>query len=249
MRSLVLLLSLFTFLLPVPALAADPIVIFANDANPPKTWLENGHTRGALADILHEIAARTDLRFDIRLMPWKRAYMNALESRGGLIGMSRNRMRNILFDFSEVVFTDELRLVVLKGHEFPYRTMEDLKGKVLGVTRGASYGDEFDRAKGRIFTPSEDSSTVCRLRMLLAGRIDAALIGPGPAPLQFAIARDKVLMENSDRFVVLDPPFIRDENYIGFTKDMHCLKIIKQINKALREMREDGTFERIEGRY
>jgi len=127
--------------------------------------------------------------------------------------------------------------------------MEDLRGKTLGVTRGASYGDAFDRAKGRIFTPSEDSSPVCRLRMLLAGRIDAALIGPGEAALRFSLTLDKKLSEHRDRFVMLDTPFARDDNYIGFTKAMRQTETLDLINRALREMHRDGAIERIEARY
>ena len=253
LRAHLLLLSLTILLgvpLPAPAAsAADPIVIFGNSSKPPKSWLDEGSPKGILVDILREVEARTGLVFDIRLMPWKRAYMNALDGQGGIFGLSRNKKRLNLFDFSEVQYVEELRLVVLKGNEFTYRTIDDLKGKTLGVTRGASYGDEFDRAKGQVFTPSEDSSPVCRLRMLLAGRIDAALIGPGEAALNFALARDKKLSEHRDRFVMLPPSFVRDDNYIGFAKAMQRTETLDRINRALRELQRDGVIEQIEARY
>ena len=255
-HALLALLLLLTLTIPatapVPAYAAstaEPIVIFGNSTKPPKSWLDEGHPKGILVDILREVERRTGLVFDIRLMPWKRAYMNALDGRGGIFGLSRNRERLSLFDFSEVQYVEELRLVVMDDKVFSYRTMEDLRGKVLGVTRGASYGDAFDRAKGKIFTPSEDSSPVCRLRMLLAGRIDAALIGPGEAALHFNLTQDKKLAEHRDRFVMLDTPFARDDNYIGFAKSMRRTETLGRINRALREMQRDGAIERIEARY
>ncbi|MEZ7196600.1 substrate-binding periplasmic protein [Pseudodesulfovibrio karagichevae] len=253
MRPFTLLLALLTLLaaqLPAPpAHAADPIVIFGNDSKPPKSWMEDGCAKGILVDILHEIEARSGLVFDIRLMPWKRAYLSALDDRGGIFGLSKNRQRLSLFDFSDVMYVDEMRLVVLKGREFAYRSVEDLKGKTLGVTRGASYGDEYDRAKGRIFVPSEDSGAVSRLRMLLVGRIDAALIGPGRTSVRTAITRDNTLMENRDQFVILDTPFVRDDNYIGFTQSMARRETLQRINRVLRAMRRDGTIRRIEARY
>ncbi|WP_319583325.1 transporter substrate-binding domain-containing protein [uncultured Pseudodesulfovibrio sp.] len=232
-----------------PAFAANPIVIFGNDCKPPKSWMHNGRPKGVLVDILHEIEARTGLSFDIRLMPWKRAYMSALEGRGGIFGLSKNMERMSLFDFSEVMYVDEMRIVVLKGREFTYREPEDLKGMTLGITRGASYGDEFDRAKGRIFIPSEDSGPISRLRMLLAGRIDAALIGPGEASVRFTISQDTMLMENSDQFVILDTPFVQDDNFIGFPKNSKRRKLLDQIDHALLDMQGDGTIQRIEARY
>ena len=243
-------LALLTaLLLPSPATAADHIVIYGNDCKPPKSWVHQGRPKGVLVDILHEIEARTGLKFDIRLMPWKRAYMNALEGRGGIFGLSKNQERLGLFDFTEVMYVDEMRLVVLKGREFVYRKPEDLKGMVLGVTRGASYGDEYDRAKGKIFIPSEDSGPISRLRMLLAGRIDAALIGPGEASVRFTITQDRMLMENRDQFVILDTPFVQDDNYIGFLKGTDRLDALDKIDRALRDMRKEGAIRRIEDRY
>jgi polar amino acid transport system substrate-binding protein len=250
MRPSTLLLTLLAaLLLASPALAADPIVIFGNDSNPPKSWMDHGRPKGILVDVLREIATRTGLAFNLRLVPWKRAYTNALEGRGGIFGLSVNRKRMALFDFSEVLYVDEIRLVVIKGHEFPYHSVEDLKGMVVGVTRGASYGDEFERARRTIFIPSEDSGTVSRLRMLLAGRIDAALIGPGEASVRLTIDRDKELVKNRGQFVILDTPFVRDDNYIGFSLDMHRQNTLAKINRALRKMREEGAIRRIEERY
>ncbi|HKI80252.1 MAG TPA: transporter substrate-binding domain-containing protein [Pseudodesulfovibrio sp.] len=250
MRHITLLLTfLATLLLSSSTFAADPIVIFGTDCKPPKSWVHLGLPKGVLVDILHEIEARTGLSFDIRLMPWKRAYMYALEGRGGIFGLSKNRDRMALFDFSDVMYVDEMRLVVLKDREFSYHTVEDLKGMTLGVTRGASYGDDFDRAKGRIFTPSEDSGPISRLRMLLAGRIDAALIGPGEVSVRFAIAQDKILRKNQEQFVILDTPLAQDDNYIGFSKDSKQHAVLEKIDKALLEMQQDDTIRRIESRY
>jgi ABC-type amino acid transport substrate-binding protein len=250
MRHLSLLLALLAALLIAsPVLAAAPIVIYGNDCKPPKSWMDHGRPKGVLVDILHEIEARTGLTFDIRLMPWKRAYMSALDGRGGIFGLSMNMERKALFDFSEIMYVEEMRLVVLKGREFDYHSINDLKGMVLGVTRGASYGDAYDRAKGRVFIPSEDSGPISRLRMLLAGRIDAALIGPGEASIRFTISQDDMLTENRDQFVILDTPFVHDDNYIGFSKLSEQREVLDKINRALQEMHRDGSIRRIENRY
>ncbi|MCJ2164909.1 MULTISPECIES: transporter substrate-binding domain-containing protein [unclassified Pseudodesulfovibrio] len=229
--------------------AAGPIVIFGNDCKPPKAWID-GHTpKGILVDILREIEKRTDLVFDIQLMPWKRSYMQALECKGGIIGLSMNTERLDIFDYSSVLCYDELRLVVLKGREFQYNTMEDVKGKTLGYTRGASYGDEFDLAKKTIFIASEDVDPVCRLRMVLAGRIDAALIGPGEASVRYIIENNDILKRQKDKLVILPTPFTSDPNYIGFHKDMCAGDDLKKINHALRSMWADGAIQAIIDSY
>ncbi|AMK10663.1 substrate-binding periplasmic protein [Pseudodesulfovibrio indicus] len=241
--------ALILLLAVAPAWAAEPVVIFGNHATPPKSWMENGTPRGILVDILHEIEARTGISFDIRLMPWKRAYMLAQAGNGGLIGLSKTKERLTIFDYSGAMYYDEIRLVVLKGNEFPYKTVSDLKGKVVGVTRGASYGDDFDSAKGRVFTPSEDTGPLCRLRMLLVKRIQVALIGPGEASVRHTIENDTDLRKHRDEFSILPAPFNHDPNYIGFEKGMRMGDTLREIDKALADMWKDGTIQAIEARY
>ena len=246
---ILIILLLCCSLAGLPAMAAERIILFGYDNKPPLAWVENDTPKGIYLDILHQIEERTGLAFEIRLMPWKRAYMQALDKQGGIFGLSKNTERLRIFDYSEMMYVDEMRLVVLKGNEFEYRTVDDLEGKTIGVTRGASYGDVFDKASKTIFTPSVDANPVCRLRMLLAGRIDAALIGPGEASVRHVIEQDRELRMNRNRFVVLETPFNRDANFIGFNKALDRTGTLAEINQALEAMWLDGTIERIEAQY
>ena len=54
--------------------------------------------------------------FDIKLYPWKRAYKNSLNSKKGIVGLSMTEDRLKLFDYSEVLFYDEVILIVKKGN-------------------------------------------------------------------------------------------------------------------------------------
>jgi ABC-type amino acid transport substrate-binding protein len=56
-------------------------------------------------------------------------------------------------------------------------------------------------------------------------------------------------VKNRGQFVILDTPFVRDDNYIGFSLDMHRQNTLAKINRALRKMREEGAIRRIEERY
>lgn len=243
------LLATFLLLTATPALAQKPIALFSYDNKPPLAWLEDGQPKGIYIDILHQIEKRTGLTFEISLLPWKRAYMLAQDSKGGIFGLSKNKDRLRIFDYSALLYVDEMRLVVLRGHEFDYNSVEDLRGKTVGVTRGASYGDVFDKARATVFTPSEDANPISRLRMLLAERIDVALMGPGEASVHHVINQDQELTLNRDMFVILETPFNEDANYIGFNKTLCQGKTLDKINAALQAMREDGTIERIEKRY
>ena len=244
-----IILIALVLLVSTPCFAHQIIVVFGNDSKPPKSWTDKCQPRGISVDILREIEKRTDLKFYIHLFPWKRAYNNAKERRGAIFGLSKTSERQKIFDYSDVMYFDEMRLITLKGQEFPFTSCADLKGKTIGVTRGALYGDEYAKALGTIFTPSYDANPVVRLRMLLAGRIDAALVGPGKSCLKHIINQDPKLKANADKFTFLPHPFARDPNYLGFHKKLLQKPTIAIINQALHEMWKDGTITAIEARY
>ena len=157
----------------------DAILIFANHSKPPKVFLENKIPKGILVEIMRYVDQNLPQSFEYHFYPWKRAYQNALDGKGGVIGFSKNSERLKVFDYSVVMYHEELLLVVLKGNEFSYNSMQDLKGKKVGSLRGASFGEEFEIGKKNVFEIDEDDNLEQRLLKLLRKRIDVALIGPG----------------------------------------------------------------------
>lgn len=228
---------------------AAEIVVLGNDDKPPKVYLEDDQPKGVLIDILKYLETHTAHDFVYELYPWKRAYNQALEGRGVIVGLSKTSERLTLFDYSEPIFFDELVLVVRRGNEFQFTGIPDLRGKIIGHQRGSSYGDAFEQAKGRVFTAQEDGSGRQRLLKLLAGRIDAALLGPGELGVAKVIDQDPKLRANRESFVVLEQPFAIDPNYIGFSKAFGQQAILDEINEAIRYGWNSGAMQSIIDAY
>ena len=146
-------------------------------------------------------------------------------------------------------FCSSILLVVLKNHEFPFSTIEDLAGKRVGVRRGSSYGDDFEHGKKELFTVDEDSNAVQRLKKLYWQRIDVALIGPGKAGLNQVLKDNPELLQKKDEFVVLNKPFKRDPNYLGFVKTMNMKEFLQEFNQVLQKGYEDGSIQQIINKY
>ena len=138
---------------------------------------------------------------------------------------------------------------MIKGHQFPFKAIDDLAEKIVGVRRGSSYGDEFERGKKGIFTVEEDGNAHQRLRKLLKRRIDVALIGPGKTGLNQVLHDDSKLFEFRDEFVVLEKPFGRDPNYLGFAKTMKMQAFLKEFNKILKKGYANGNIQQIIDAY
>jgi ABC-type amino acid transport substrate-binding protein len=249
MKHVVLVIAGMLFFLHGTPVIADDILIVGNEYKPPKVYLEHGEPKGILVDIMRYIEQETGHRFTIQLYPWKRAYAMAENGEEGVIGLSMTKERLQIFDYSDVMYYDDMVLVVVKGHEFPFATIDDLAGKRVGVRRGSSYGDEFERGRKEIFEAEEDSNAIFRLKKLLAQRIDVALIGPGQAGLNQVLKDDPELFQRKDEFVILPTPFNRDPNYLGFAKSLNRQTLLQEVNQILRKGYEDGTIQRIIDRY
>ena len=242
---MILLLFVIILLANGTTVYCDDLVIFGNNAKPPKYYQENNTPKGILIDIMRYVETETDYSFDIRLMPWKRAYRYALSGKGGIIGLSKTSERLRVFDYSDVMYYDELLLVVLKGNEFSFNSIKDLKDRKLGVQRGSSYGDEFEKGKGTLFSIVEDENPVQRLRILLRKHSDVALIGPGKMGIYQAIKQHSELLRRKDEFVILPKAFKKDPNFLGFAKTMNMGDFLKEFNQTLKKAGNTGAIQKI----
>jgi polar amino acid transport system substrate-binding protein len=226
------------------------MVIFGNNTKAPKSYIEDGQNKGILVEMVDYIGKDMNCQFTVKLNPWKRAYNYALNDKGGIFGFSKNTERVKLFDYSDVMFYDDMLLVTLKDNKFKYSSIQDLKGKKVGVVRGGSFGEEFHKAlKGNLFEIVEDSNPQHRLAKLLRGVIDVALIGPGKAGVYDAINNNPKLIKNKEKFIILSTPFNRDPNYLGISKRMNKKDFLVRFNKSLQKGKESGAFDKIVQKY
>lgn len=229
-----------------PAHASD-ILIVGNEAKVPKIYKENGQAKGILIEIVRAVDRELEGHaFTYQLFPWARAYNMAEQGKAGIIGLSMTAQRLEIFDYSDVLYFDEVIVVVKRGKEFPFAGVGDLRGKVVGIGRRGTFGGEFDQAaKAGLFKVEEDDGDVPRLKKLLAGRIDCALISPGPYALNQVVSGDRDLLVARDAFVALPQPLARDPNYLGFAKSMRMRYFLDEFNAALRRCRQRGEIQRI----
>lgn len=185
-----------------------------------------------------------NVEFDVNTFPWARSYKMALNAKGGIIGISVNEERKEIFDFNHVpIFLDTMILVTKKGSEFRFENLEDLKGKKIGYCRGCSFGKTFEDAK-KYFIPVEtDDGREQRLLMLLHGKIDAALLGPGEYALK-TICNESESLE-FEQFSILKKPLVIDPNYIAFSKKLNKQDFLNRFDKVLQKKIDSGTIEKI----
>jgi polar amino acid transport system substrate-binding protein len=228
------------------AQAAD-IAVFSGDGSPPKMYLQDGKSRGILVDILQYADQHMPQhQFQVKLFPWARAYQQALVGRGGVAGLSWTHRRDDLFDYSEPLFFDEVVIVVRKGHEFRFNSIDDLKGKRLGVVHGAAFGEAFDKAqKAGFFIVDGDSGAQNRIQKLLRGRIDCALFNVGKVGFEEALRINNVFSTLKDKLVVLPVPFRKDPNFLAFPKSLKMKPWLAEFDEVIKKGYARGDIQKI----
>lgn len=239
------LLFLSGFIASVPA-KAERLVIYGDDAYPPVIYLDHGKPAGILPAIFSRLQKDTGDQYELVLVPWKRALYESQQGRGGITTISWNKERDRIYDFSEPIYYDDIQLVVLKGKEFAFKQLQDLKGKKLGGAAGASYGEEIDSAiSSGLLKIDRDPNQDVRLRKLLFGRIDVALIGNGNAGLNRILDSVPDLKAKRSQFVALPQPLTRDPLYLAFAKSMHKQAAIQRFNQALKALKKTPEYQQI----
>lgn len=229
-------------------LHCETLVVFSDENYPPIVYIQDGKPAGKFVEILRRASQITGDRYDLQLFPWKRAYEQARQGLGAVIGVSLNAERSEIFDFSDPLYNDDLQIVVLKDRPFKFTQLVDLKGKTLGGVLGASYGDMIDKAiEQGLFFVDRDLSQVNRLKMLLAQRIDGAIIGNGMEGFEAILQSDPELYAQRTKLTVLKTPLARDPLYLAIAKSMNKKPVIERFNKALRALQLTGDNKRSPG--
>lgn len=134
-----------------------------------------------------------------------------------------------------VIFCMALPLLAGCGKVPPnsVHSLEDLKGKKIGVqleTTGDVFASEIEDADVKRFNKGRDAVIALR-----KGQIDAVMLDDEPA---------RVFAEEFGDVELLDTAYADEEYGIAVNKENDTL--LKQINEALKELKADGTIEKIE---
>jgi ABC-type amino acid transport substrate-binding protein len=130
-----------------------------------------------IAKIFKYFERETGLKFDIVVLPWKRAQLEAKHGRGILYGFSKSTERLEHYRFSQPVITFHVWAISYGKANSPYAKLSDLKGKNVISGLGLSHGEEYENAKNNVFIVQEDFISYReRFRKLVHKRSDVLFI-------------------------------------------------------------------------
>jgi polar amino acid transport system substrate-binding protein len=225
---------------------AEDVDVFAAEDYPKVSFLKDGKPAGVFPEVLAAVSPYSGDRYVLHLMPWKRAQAMAARGLGGVAHFSWTQERAAVFDYSDPVLGDEIQLVVVKGQEFVYRSPADLRGKRVGAKLGASFGQQIDEQFSQgSFSVDRDLSAGSRLRKLLRGRIDVAVIEGIHGDLR-PLARAEAMNDGDlAQLVVLVQPLVNDQLHLAFAKSGNWQAVLQRFNHGLAQLKNTDAYQAI----
>ncbi|MGH2598611.1 MAG: ABC transporter substrate-binding protein [Candidatus Rokuibacteriota bacterium] len=221
--------------------AAGVLTVGVDESPPPPLCFGLPGTpafRGFEVDLLEALASRLGVELRCRSALWSVALE---ELRGGRMDMictaaTITAERGRVVDFSDPYFETELALIVRRGETV--RWPEGMAGKTVGV-RVATTAEQFLRGQGLLVTVRTFDFNVDAYRALRDAEVDA-VVDDHPIGSYFARSQDGL---------ALGPRLAGTTFRYGlvFAKGNDGLR--NRVNRALAEVRADGTLERIHQRW
>lgn len=247
MKKLALLLLAAT--VSVPAFAADlldtvksrgSLKVALEGSYPPFNFKDKqGQLTGFEVELARELAHRLGVKADFTTGEWSGLLAGLQAGKFDVVinqvGITDARQK--VFDFSEPYTISSAQLIVRKNETRTFKSLDDLKGKKLGLGLGTNYADMAKAVAGVEVKTYPGAPEY--LQDLAQGRLDAALNDSLMIP--FAIKESKLPVKPGA------PVGELSKSGIPFAKGNPGFKAA--IDKALAGMYEDGSFAKISKKW
>jgi ABC-type amino acid transport substrate-binding protein len=201
--------------------------------------LDQGQPRGVLVNLLRRSEALSGDRFKLELTDWPRALRLAELGQGGLLAVSRTAERETWLDFSKPCWVDQLRLVARASDRLDYRQLSDLQGLRIGMARATTGGTAFDAAETdrRLLVLRDALTATQRLRALMAGRIDVAVVSDGPRTAAELVRQAQEKGRTTIALQVISKPLLHDPLHLAFPKSLQATAVLQRFDQAVARLR------------
>ena len=222
--------------------ADDTIDIVFDNAYAPFEFKDSDQVyKGLDVDIINEVAKRSGWKMN-QSFPGFDAAVNAVQSGSAdalMAGTTITEARKQVFTFSDPYFDTKIIVATTKANKIS--SYEDLKGKTVGVKNGTTSQTFLEENKNKYgFSIKTFDTGDLMYNSLAAGSVNAVM--DDEAVIQYAIQQGQDLS--------LDIPGEPIGSF-GFSvkKGSKYEYLVDDFNKALAEMKEDGTYETIMNKW
>lgn len=219
---------------------AGEIKIGLEGTYPPFSFVdESGKLSGFEVELSEALAKKLGVKVKLQATPWD-GILAALESKrldAVVNQVTISDARKAKYDFSTPYTVSGIQALTLAKNVDTIKTADDLAGKKIGVGLGTNYEQwlKENQPKAIVKTYNDDPTKFQDLRI---GRVDAILIDR-LAALEYA--------KKAKDTAAAGTAFSRQEAGIALRKGEP--ELLAAVNKALDELRADGTLKKLSEKY
>jgi len=220
----------------IKTVEAGKLTLATNAEFPPYEYHDGDKIVGIDMDIADAIAKKLGLEVQIEDIAFDSVILEVTSGKAdiGLAGISATDERKQSVDFSDT-YTTSKQLIIVKD-DSPIKGSKDLEGKTVGVQTGTT-GDIL-ASDIKDVKPERYDKGMDAVQALSQGKVDAVIIDSEVA---------KKFVEETSGLKILDEAFA-DENYAIAIKKGNK-ELLDSVNKALSELKSDGTIDSIIAKY
>ena len=212
----------------------------------PMGFLQDGELVGFDVELARAVAEKIGVVVEFQNIDWD---LKETELDAGNIDLIWNGYSITEKRKEQVLFSDaymENKQLIITTDQTGIQSKEDLKGKTVSVQKNSSAYDAV--MQDTAFVESLDGGKLTQFDTnndcfmdLESGRSDAIVVDE-------TLARYYMKQQdNGINYVVLDEDFGKEEYAVGMRKD--DTELCNKINTALKELKEDGTFDTIKDKW
>ena len=208
-----------------------------NATFPPYEYKDGDAVVGIDPDIAQALADKLGLKLEVIDMEFDSLVASVQSGKVDIVlaGMTVNEERKKNVDFTDSYANGVQVIIVADGSDIA--TFDDLAGKLIGVQQGTTghvYCSD-DWGEGNVVAFQSGAAAVQALQQ---GKVDCVVIDQEPA---------KAFVEANDGLKILDTQYANEEYAAAVSKKNP--KLTEALNKALQELKDDGTVQEILDKY
>jgi polar amino acid transport system substrate-binding protein len=233
MRKVVVICSVIVFMIAVSPLMAASLRM----GTYPIPKMVESEDRGVFIDLAREVAKRAGYVLDLEIAPPPRIVGDFSQGKfdGFFPALDVLLVFGAAAKSSPVYTKQDFAFFRKEGAEL--RTIEDLEGKRVGITRGYPYAAELMSNRKILFDSADDDVT--NMKKLASGRIDAFVVEERNGL--------EALKKSGGVSVTYDAtkPISRQAVYFAFKSTPEGKSAAEAFSRALGEMKKDGSLAKI----
>ncbi|WP_298718455.1 amino acid ABC transporter substrate-binding protein [uncultured Oceanisphaera sp.] len=233
-------LALSTSLI-APAMAADAVKVGMSGRYYPFTFVKQDELQGFEVDVWNAIGERLDREVEFVTTNFSGLFgmleTGRIDTISNQITITPERLEK--YDFADPYVYDGAQIVVRKGND-SIQGLDDLKGKKVAVNLGSN----FEQLMRKHDTNNEINIITYETNLeqdVALGRTDAFVMD--------RVGSAQLIKEAGLPLQLAGKPFETLENAFPFVKTPEQQALLAEVNRALADMRADGTLTQISEKW